>query len=133
MKRTLKITEHHITVANIRSFDGKPYIVSFEAKGILPGCRNIATLSVSPSYNSVWVRNLYSHNGQANILPKDWARMLRTSKVIPDKHFPLPITWEIEQDAIHSVLEFCECNAITDDTDVCEQYKQTQTHDTLTF
>lgn len=133
MKRTLKITHAEITVAKIRSFAGKPYIASFSAKGVLPGCRKVATLSVSPSFNAVWVRNLYSHNGEAHIHPRAWARLLRAVKVVPDKHFPMPIDWEIEQTVRQDMLAFCECNAITDDAYVCESYKQNQTHDALVF
>ena len=121
--KSLQITSSQIVVsANHLSPTG--YYVSHQVKGILPGCRKNTDLSISPMAQSIWVKNLWSYNGTANVEPRDWAKLIEDSPVVSAKYSSTyPLTPEIIADAKAQALSITTCPAVTDLTHVREGYK----------
>ena len=111
MSTPLRITDSRITVSKHRSGE---LFFHHDVKGILPGCRKIAILSTSPMACRIWVKNLYSYNGEANVRPQDWATLIRRSPVVSDRLFPVEITSDIAAQAYADVLQITDCPAVTD-------------------
>jgi hypothetical protein len=93
-------------------------------KGILPGCRKGTDLSFTAMHGTIWVRNLWSHNGSANISPELWAALVNTSPVVSDSldSFKVEITPAVQADAYADALSITNCNAVTDTTDIHPSY-----------
>jgi hypothetical protein len=125
MKKTnaLQIISSKIVVS-ANHLSAKGYYVSHEVKGILPGCRKVATLSITPMLGYVWVKNLWSYNGKANIAPADWAALINTSPVVSatSPSFQYPLTPEVIKDAYADALRVTNCPAITDRSHVHPNY-----------
>jgi len=92
-------------------------------KGILPGCRKNTDLSITPMAQSIWVKNLWSHNGTANVHPSDWAALIKDSPVVSSRTTPYKVTPEIVAIAIAETLGITTCPAVTDLTHVHPSYK----------
>lgn len=103
------------------------YTVSHKVRGILPGCHKVAILFISPSTGSIWVKNLYSHNGEAHIKPEDWATLVKASPVVSStlKNFEVTLTPEIVTDAYQHVLSLTTSPAVTSREHVHPNYTPT--------
>jgi hypothetical protein len=112
--RELKITSSRIEVSS-NNLNETGYTVRHLVRGILPGCRKVAILHVSPSTGSIWVTNLYSHNGEAHIRPDHWAELIKATPVVSDKldSFKVELTPEIIADAYRDVMNITVCPAVT--------------------
>ena len=121
--KSLQITQSLIVVsANSLSETG--YYVSHSVKGILPGCRKNTDLSISPMAQSIWIKNLWSYNGTANVDPAEWAKLIKDSPVVSGKYSSgYPLTPEVIADAMAQALSITTCPAVTDLTHVHEGYK----------
>jgi hypothetical protein len=117
--KELRIISSKIVV----SAHGDKRYVHHVVKGILPNCRKVTTLHLSPSTGCVWVKSLWSHNGQANIEPSLWAALVKTSPVVSDSTFPVTLTPEIIADAYKDALSITQCPAVHDRTHVHPKYK----------
>ena len=101
--------ELHITsskiVVSANNLCKSGYSVSHNVKGILPGCRKVAILFVSTSTGCVWVKKLYSHNGEAHIHPDHWAQLIKATPVVSStlRNFEVTLTPAIIADAYNYV------------------------------
>jgi hypothetical protein len=120
--KELQITSSRIVVS-ANSLNEKGYIAHHELRGILPGCRKVAILFFSPSTGSIWVKNLYSHNGEAHIDPAQWAELVKSSPVVPDKIFPYALTPEIIEAAYADALSTTTCSTVTSKEHVHKDYQ----------
>ena len=89
--------------------------------GILPRCRKVQLLSISPQAKRIIARPLFAGHGEASIYPDDWREVLIAAPIVSDKLFPMTITPEVEQWARQHVLSICDCPAVTT-TDVHPNY-----------
>jgi len=119
--KELQITKSVIEVsANPHSPTG--WYARHMVKGILPGCRKVTDLSVTPMTGHIWVKNLWSYNGNANINPSDWKELIKATPVVTDKLFPYTLTPEIVKAAYVDALHITDCPAVTDTTHVRPGY-----------
>lgn len=117
--KELRIISSKIVV----SAHGDKRYVRHVVKGILPNCRKVTDLALSPSTGCVWVKSLWSHNGTANVEPSLWAALVKTSPVVSDNTFPVTLTPAIIAEAYEEALNITKCAAVHDRTHVHPNYK----------
>jgi hypothetical protein len=124
--KELRITSSKIEVSS-NSLSDTGYCVHHKVRGILPGCRKVATLFISASTDSIWVTNLYSHHGEAHIRPDHWAELIKASPVVSDKldSFKITLTPEIIAAAYRDVMDITVCPAVTSREHVHPNYTPT--------
>ena len=81
--------------------------------GILPRCRKVQLLSLSPQAKRIVVRPLFAGRGEASIYPEDWREVLIAAPIVSDKLFPISLTAEVLAWARQQVLSVCDCPAVT--------------------
>ena len=129
-EKPLLITRSYIRVsANPHSPRG--WLAFHETRGILPGCRKIAHLTVSPCYSAVSVRNLFSYNGYASIHPDTWGLLIESSPIVSDPMFPIELTPELLAIVRAEAVAFTTCPAITSEKDVAEEYRASMKWDSI--
>jgi hypothetical protein len=111
--KPLQIVSSKIVVTR-NPYSAKGYYVFHKVKGILPGCRKASDLTISAMYGCVWIKNLWSYHGSANITPEDWAALVNTSPVVQDnlESFKYPLTPEVIKDAYSDALRVVNCEAV---------------------
>jgi hypothetical protein len=128
VKDTLQITKSKIVVSKNELIEGG-YYIQHTVHGILPGCRKEQILSMTPMTGYVWVKALFSYNGNAHIHPADWLALVKASPVVAERFFhpsnQLEITPEIKELAYREASRVTNCPAITDTTHVRLGYTPT--------
>lgn len=121
--KELRITSSKIEVSSNPHSD-KGYYVFHKVKGILPGCRKVTDLHFTAMHGLIWVRSLWSHNGNANISPEQWAALVNTSPVVSSNldTFKVDITPAVQADAYADALRITNCEAVTSTKDVHPSY-----------
>jgi hypothetical protein len=126
--KTLQITKSKILMSKHDGIECG-YYVDHKVYGILPGCRKEQLLSITAMTGYVWVKALFSYNGNAHVRPSDWLALVKDSPVEAERVYhdsnKLEITLELVELARRQASRVADCPAIHDTTHVRPGYEPT--------
>lgn len=134
--RKLEVRRNVIKISHFASEEeigSQRTFATHEVYGILPGCRKVVLLSISPNANQITVRPLFGYNGRADVSPNVWADVVQHAEIISDPLFPLELTPELKTWAREQAMSICSCPAVTDLSEVHPDYLAQQIHDRVSI
>ena len=89
------------------------YFVNHRVTAILPGCRKVVKLSITPATKGIELRPLFGYNGSALIHPEHWRNLLLSSRVKTGVFDSVKLTADVTTYARKQALAICDCPAVT--------------------